>query len=102
MLSFEQKMVMFKRFKHDFFKILFYSEPWLQKYRTQTEGVTFLHESEENSPFFTIPGLDYVAHDDVMPYSTLSVRPIQHSLLDKFISYEPTTGVCVCCYFPPT
>lgn len=75
-----------------YYTVLMDQRDWRHvKYRTQTEGVTFLHESEENSPFFTIPGLDYVSHDDVMPYSTLSVKPIQHNLLDKFISYEPTT-----------
>ncbi|XP_075261075.1 polymerase delta-interacting protein 2-like [Convolutriloba macropyga] len=75
-----------------YYSVLMDERDWKHvKYRTQTEGVTFLHESEENSPFFTIPGLDYVSHTDIMPYSSLSVKPIQHNLLDKFISYEPTT-----------
>jgi len=75
-----------------YYSVLMDERDWRHiKYRTQTEGVTFLHESEENSPFFTIPGLDYVSHNDIMPYSSLAVKPIQHNLFDKFITYEPVT-----------
>jgi polymerase delta-interacting protein 2 len=74
-----------------YYSVLMDERDWKHvKYRTQTEGVTFLHESEENSPFFTIPGLDYASQEDVLPYSSISQRPIHHNLLDKFIAYEPT------------
>ena len=53
--------------------------------RTQTESVTFLgNQSEKN--LYAIPGLDYVAHEDIIPYSTRDKAPIQHELFDKFLA----------------
>ena len=55
-------------------------------HRAQTESVTFLGNQSENSRnLYAIPGLDYVAHEDVLPYSTEDGTPIQHELFDKFL-----------------
>lgn len=57
--------------------------------RAQTESVTFLGSHENSRSLYAIPGLDYVAHDDVMPYSTTERTPLFHELFDKFLEYEP-------------
>ena len=33
-------------------------------------------------------GLDYVAHEDVLPYYTPDSAPIQHELFDKFLMHD--------------
>ncbi|XP_037069229.1 polymerase delta-interacting protein 2-like [Pollicipes pollicipes] len=57
--------------------------------RAQTESVTFLGSHENSRSLYAIPGLDYVAHDDIMPYSTTERTPLFHELFDKFLEYEP-------------
>lgn len=37
---------------------------------------------------YAIPGLDYVAHDDIMPYCSTDKHPLQHELFDKFLTYS--------------
>ena len=37
---------------------------------------------------YAIPGLDYVAHEDILPYSTSETNPLQHELFDKFLMYQ--------------
>lgn len=55
-------------------------------HRSQTESVTFLGNQAENTRnLYAIPGLDYVAHEDILPYSTDDKVPIQHELFDKFL-----------------
>ena len=43
---------------------------------------------------YAIPGLDYVAHEDILPYTTSETSPLQHELFDKFLMYEEGRGVC--------
>lgn len=57
--------------------------------RAQTESVTFLGNQENNRSLYAIPGLDYVAHEDVLPYSTTEKQPLQHELFDKFLEHTP-------------
>lgn len=58
-------------------------------HRAQTESVTFLgNQSENTRNLYAIPGLDYVAHEDILPYSTTDKSPIQHELFDKFLTFE--------------
>ncbi|XP_017963476.1 polymerase delta-interacting protein 2 [Drosophila navojoa] len=57
--------------------------------RAQTEAVTFLGNQDSNRSLYAIPGLDYVAHDDIMPYSSTDKHPLQHELFDKFLTYAP-------------
>ncbi len=74
---------------------------WLLKYterllisrlivqRAQTEAVTFLGSQESNRSLYAIPGLDYVAHEDILPYTTTENHPLQHELFDKFLMVSP-------------
>ena len=41
---------------------------------------------------YAIPGLDYVAHEDVLPYKTEDKAPIQHELFDKFLTFKEDAG----------
>ncbi len=51
--------------------------------------MTFLGSQSENTRnLYAIPGLDYVSHEDILPYSTTDRVPIQHELFDKFLSYR--------------
>ena len=59
---------------------------------SQRDGITFLGQKTD-SKFYTIPGIDYMSHDDVMPYDqSESIRdPIHHNLFTKFL--EKKTGL---------
>ena len=65
-------------------------------FRAQTESVTFLGNHSENTKYiyiwhlpyyffipvssrnlYAIPGLDYVAHEDILPYKTNETNPLQ-------------------------
>lgn len=51
--------------------------------------MTFLGNQDSNRSLYAIPGLDYVSHDDIMPYSSTDKNPLHHELFDKFLSYVP-------------
>ena len=58
-------------------------------HRAQTESVTFLGNHSENTRnLYAIPGLDYVAHEDILPYTTSETNTLQHELFDKFLMYQ--------------
>ncbi|KAH8265549.1 hypothetical protein KR038_010241, partial [Drosophila bunnanda] len=57
--------------------------------RAQTEAVTFLGNQDSNRSLYAIPGLDYVSHEDIMPYSSSEKNPLQHELFDKFLTHAP-------------
>lgn len=65
--------------------------------RAENLSVTFLPPDyvHRNSLFaqpYSIPGVDYVAHEDIIPYTvTEEAKPIQHELFDKFLT--PVTDV---------
>jgi polymerase delta-interacting protein 2 len=60
--------------------------------RAQTEAVTFLGNSQENSrSLYAIPGLDYVSHSDVIPYQTHESTALSHELFDKFLTRTQDT-----------
>ncbi|XP_034237700.1 polymerase delta-interacting protein 2 [Thrips palmi] len=73
---------------HTFYQVLIDSRdcPFI---RAQTEAVTFLGSQESSRSLYAIPGLDYVAHEDILPYSTTEKQPLQHELFDKFLAYYP-------------
>ncbi|CAG0893624.1 unnamed protein product [Cyprideis torosa] len=58
--------------------------------RAQTEAVTFLGNQENSRSLYAIPGLDYVAHEDILPYVATEGTPLQHELFDKFLKYDAT------------
>ncbi|KDR15989.1 polymerase delta-interacting protein 2 isoform X1 [Zootermopsis nevadensis] len=73
---------------HTFYQVLIDSRdcPYI---RAQTEAVTFLGNQDSSRSLYAIPGLDYVAHEDILPYTTTEKQPLQHELFDKFLMYYP-------------
>lgn len=63
--------------------------------RAQTEAVTFLSNKESNRNLYAIPGLDYVAQEDIMPYSVAprDRKPLRHELFDKFLVHTGNSNV---------
>lgn len=39
-----------------------------------------------------LPGLDYVSHEDILPYTSTDQVPIQHELFERFLLYDQTKG----------
>ncbi|PKU38289.1 polymerase delta-interacting protein 2 [Limosa lapponica baueri] len=39
---------------------------------------------------FSFSGLDYVSHEDILPYSSTDQVPIQHELFERFLMYDQT------------
>lgn len=37
-------------------------------------------------------GLDYVSHEDILPYNSTDQVPIQHELFERFLIYDQTKG----------
>ncbi|KAK2181757.1 hypothetical protein NP493_383g04063 [Ridgeia piscesae] len=56
--------------------------------RVGTESVTFLSNQENSGTLYSIPGLDYVSHEDVLPYKTTEGQPIHNHLFDKFLDHD--------------
>lgn len=50
--------------------------------------MTFLGNQESSRSLYAIPGLDYVAHEDIIPYTSAEKTPLQHELFDKFLVYN--------------
>ncbi|KAF5286560.1 hypothetical protein FQA39_LY16243 [Lamprigera yunnana] len=73
---------------HTFYQVLIDQRdcPYI---RAQTEAVTFLGNQESSRSLYAIPGLDYVAHEDILPYTSAEKSPLQHELFDKFLLYTP-------------
>jgi polymerase delta-interacting protein 2 len=75
---------------HPYYQVLIDSRdcPYI---RAQTEAVTFLGNQENSRSLYAIPGLDYVAHEDILPYSSTEGPSValSHELFDKFLQYEP-------------
>ncbi|XP_003968776.1 polymerase delta-interacting protein 2 isoform X1 [Takifugu rubripes] len=57
--------------------------------RSQTEAVTFLANHDDSRALYAIPGLDYVSHEDILPYNSAEQLPIQHELFERFLLYNP-------------
>ncbi|KAL3271278.1 hypothetical protein HHI36_021768 [Cryptolaemus montrouzieri] len=72
---------------HTFYQVLIDQRdcPYI---RAQTEAVTFLGNQESSRSLYAIPGLDYVAHEDIIPYTSVEKNPLQHELFDKFLEYD--------------
>ena len=60
--------------------------------RSQTEAVTFLANHDDSRALYAIPGLDYVSHEDILPYTSTDQVPIQHELFERFLLYDQTKG----------
>nr|XP_033800229.1 polymerase delta-interacting protein 2-like isoform X2 [Geotrypetes seraphini] len=57
--------------------------------RAQTEAVTFLASHADSQALYAIPGLDYVGHEDVLPYTSSDSLPIRHDLFQRFFTHNP-------------
>ncbi|XP_070571607.1 polymerase delta-interacting protein 2-like [Ptychodera flava] len=73
---------------HTYYQVLIDSRdcPFI---RAQTEAVTFLGNQDNSRSLYAIPGLDYVAHEDILPYTTTERNPINHELFERFVHHEP-------------
>ena len=60
--------------------------------RTESESVTFLGGPQSNRSVYSIYGLDYVSHSDILPYSSTEKNPIIHDLFEKFLMPEPESS----------
>lgn len=59
--------------------------------RAHPEAVTFLGRDKDKDKFlYAVPGLDYVNHEDVLPYISTEEHPIQHELFGKFLTADLT------------
>ncbi|KAL0994625.1 hypothetical protein UPYG_G00125060 [Umbra pygmaea] len=56
--------------------------------RSQTEAVTFLANQDDSRALYAIPGLDYVSHEDILPYNSTDHVPIQHELFERFLQFS--------------
>ena len=73
---------------HTYYQVLI-DDRDCQHVRAQTESVTFLGNQENSRSLYAIPGLDYVPHEDIMPFTSTDRQPIQHELFDKFLMHDP-------------
>ena len=49
-------------------------------------------DNNKTGTLYAIPGLDYVAHENILPYRTTERQPIQHDLFDMFLAPNPERG----------
>lgn len=77
--------------KHTYYQVLIDSRdmPFI---RSQPESVTFLSGPQSNRTVYSIHGLDYVSHSDVLPYSSTEKQPIIHDLFEKFLTFDSETS----------
>jgi len=57
--------------------------------RAQPEAVFFLG-NERDFTLYAVLGLDYVNHEDLLPYISCSNKPIHHELFEKFLTPDLT------------
>ncbi|XP_056140210.1 polymerase delta-interacting protein 2-like [Lampris incognitus] len=74
---------------HAYYQVLIDARdcPYISQ-RAQTEAVTFLARHDDNKGFYAIPGLDYVCHEDILPYSSTDCVPIKHHLFERFLQFN--------------
>lgn len=70
------------------------SNVFIYTQRAHAEAVTFLSNQEWSSGIYRVPGLDYVAHEDVLPYTTNEDTALQHELFNQFLAYNPNRDPC--------
>ena len=69
-------------------------------FQRKGEAVTFLNDSEKRNPDMSnlvcsSCGLDYVWHEDVLPYTSSEKIPISHNHFKDFFSQNENTGKCL-------
>lgn len=54
--------------------------------------MTFLgKKTNAKGNIYSVPGLDYVSHEDLLPYSPNERHPLRHELFEKFLTAVPGT-----------
>lgn len=62
---------------------------------TQFEAVTFLGSANGNDHgICSLPGMDYVSHEDILPFTSTARHSIHHELFDNFFTYKPGKELC--------
>lgn len=56
-------------------------------------GVPLLSSCVSLTLSLCVPGLDYVSHEDILPYTSTDQVPIQHELFERFLLYDQTKGI---------
>lgn len=54
--------------------------------------MTFLVNEENKRTLFSIPDLDYVAHEDTLPFTTSEKQPISNHMFEKLLKIDTTAG----------
>ena len=52
----------------------------------KSENLTYLHIN--NSPLVSVEGVDYVSHDDIIPYENMDSDPFKHFLFESLLSVD--------------
>lgn len=54
-----------------------------------------MSNKEANQSLYAIPGLDYVSHDDIIPYSVWPKdrKPLRHDLFDNFLVHTGNNDI---------
>ena len=52
----------------------------------KSENLTYLHIN--NSPLVSVEGIDYVSHDDIIPYENMDSDPFKHFLFESLMSVD--------------
>jgi len=54
------------------------------------DGITFLHKetSDRNKCLYSVPGVDYVSHVDIIPYKSAEDIPVHHDLYNEFLTTD--------------
>ncbi|XP_065312581.1 polymerase delta-interacting protein 2-like isoform X2 [Gordionus sp. m RMFG-2023] len=78
-----------KGYSQTYYQVLIDSRDW-PFIGQQSESVTFLGgQQNSRASLYAVPGLDYVSHDDILPYTTTEEFPFYHELFNRFINYNP-------------
>lgn len=78
---------------HPYYQVLIDARDWpYVSSRTQTEAVTFLVHPDNSKSMSSIKGLDYVAHEDILPYTSCEPAPINHELHNKLFRTDDETA----------
>ncbi|CAD5121047.1 DgyrCDS9588 [Dimorphilus gyrociliatus] len=69
---------------HTYYQVLIDTRD-MSHIRVGTESVTFLSSQDSRGTLYSIPGLDYVSHEDILPYQSTETSPIENHLFERFL-----------------
>uniref|UniRef100_A0A914UY33 ApaG domain-containing protein n=1 Tax=Plectus sambesii TaxID=2011161 RepID=A0A914UY33_9BILA len=71
-----------------YYQVLIHKGDW-DIMRFPSDMTTYILESPEGPQWAALNGVDYVSHEDVLPYSSCESEPIEHDLFQKFVQVAP-------------